>query len=307
MNRRITNYLDDFLFIALTLMKCNAMIQEFLDLCQRISVPISAEKTEWASAIITFLGMLLDGRKMILAIPNEKWELAVQLLKTLRNKKKATMKELQRLCEYLNFLCKAVFPGRAFVRRMYVKYSLVVNINGSLANAYQFKLKQHHHVHLDKEFKLDCDIWIEFLEEKLQNVVNRPMIDWLEPAETSEDILFYSDASASDSKGFGAILKNQWIRGVWNPEFIKNENPSIEFLELFAVCAGILTWNTADELTDRRIVLHCDNQTVCYMINNLTSSCKNCLNLINLLILDGLKHNCHVTAQYITSKDNFFK
>ena len=41
---RITNYLDDLLFIAASLMKCNIMIQKFLDLCKEIGVPISTER-----------------------------------------------------------------------------------------------------------------------------------------------------------------------------------------------------------------------------------------------------------------------
>ena len=42
----VTNYLDDFLFLALTILACNYLIQEFLDLCQEIGVPIALDKTE---------------------------------------------------------------------------------------------------------------------------------------------------------------------------------------------------------------------------------------------------------------------
>ena len=43
----INNYLDDFLFIALTLLVCNWLIQQFLDLCSEVGMPIAMEKTEW--------------------------------------------------------------------------------------------------------------------------------------------------------------------------------------------------------------------------------------------------------------------
>ena len=43
----ITNYLDDFLFMALTKLLCNGMMMQFLQICQEIGCPISAEKTEW--------------------------------------------------------------------------------------------------------------------------------------------------------------------------------------------------------------------------------------------------------------------
>ena len=174
--------------------------------------------------------MLLDGKNYILAIPLEKKQLALQLLEIISNKKKTTVKELQNLCGYLNFLCKAIFPGRAFVRRMYAKYSDIISAGGMPQNAYQFKLKQHHHVHIDHEFKLDCKVWIQFLNGELERVVNRPMIGLLKDAETSEDISFYSDASAAEDKGFGAILKNRWICVDWSASFIWNKNQVLSSL-----------------------------------------------------------------------------
>ena len=150
--KSLTNYLDDFLFIALTIALCNGMIRKFLDLCDEIGVPISIEKTEWVSDVIVFLGILLDGRNLVLSIPLEKRQLAVSLLREISQKWKATVKELQRLCGYLNFIGKAVFTGRTFTRRMYAKYSKVVNVTAAPKNAYEHKLRQHHHVTLDTEF-----------------------------------------------------------------------------------------------------------------------------------------------------------
>ena len=54
--RQIMNYLDDFLFITITLMRCNYMIAQFLRLCEEISVPVSMDKTEWGTTLIVFLG-----------------------------------------------------------------------------------------------------------------------------------------------------------------------------------------------------------------------------------------------------------
>ena len=53
----ITNYLDDFLFIALTLLMCNQMMKIFLQICQEVGCPISEDKTEWATQLIIFLGI----------------------------------------------------------------------------------------------------------------------------------------------------------------------------------------------------------------------------------------------------------
>ena len=45
----VTNYLDDFLFLARTLYLCNKLIQQFLFLCMHLGVPIADEKTFWAA------------------------------------------------------------------------------------------------------------------------------------------------------------------------------------------------------------------------------------------------------------------
>ena len=74
----ITNYLDDFLFIAYAKSMCNLMIQNFLDICYRVGVPIADEKTEWAVSV--FLGILLNGKLMSLGIPEEKRQRAIYLL-----------------------------------------------------------------------------------------------------------------------------------------------------------------------------------------------------------------------------------
>ena len=77
---KVTNYLDDFLFVAFTQMLCNYLIQEFLNLCEQIGIPISEEKTEWLAECMVFLGILLNGRFMILAIPEEKRTKAISML-----------------------------------------------------------------------------------------------------------------------------------------------------------------------------------------------------------------------------------
>ena len=122
-----TNYLDDFLFAALTEWLCNKLMSVFLDMCQQIGVPSAPEKTEWACTIITFLGILLDGRYHVLAVPEQKRTKALNQLCSLIDKKKATVKELECLAGLLNFLHRAIVPGRAFTRRMYSKFAGVIS------------------------------------------------------------------------------------------------------------------------------------------------------------------------------------
>ena len=41
------------------------------------------------------------------------------------------------------------------------------------------------------------------------------------------------------------------------------------------------------------------------MINNLSSSCKNCMFLIRRLTLEGLKFNRRIRTKYVSTKRNF--
>ena len=225
----ITNYLDDFLFLAIAQLICNQMIQTFLDLCSELNLPVAIEKTEWADTVIVFLGILLNGASLTLSIPLDKRTKALNLLKELTGKKKATVKQLQILTGYLNFLTKAIFPERTFTRRMYAKYSEITG------------LKQYHHVKLDSEFRFDCEVWRIFLAHHRDESVCRPMVD-LESTVSATTLQFYKDVSANQKLGFGGIFNKRWLFGKWEVDFIKVNKPSIEYLELYAVIAAIITW-----------------------------------------------------------------
>ena len=286
----IDNYLDDFLFLAITKLLCNQMIEQFLLLCQEINLPVAEEKTQWADTIIIFLGILLDGSKLILSIPLEKQQKALRLLNELTGKRKITVKQLQVLCGYLNFLSKAIFSGRTFTRRIYAKYSSMSN-----------KLKQHHHITIDSELRFDCEIWRFFLENFQNKSVRRPMVD-LRKLQSADQINFTSDASKNPKFGIGATFENYWLFAQWEIGYIKKFDPSIEYLELLGVAAALLTWGHL--LVNRRIIILCDNQAVIAMINNMSSSCKNCMYLIRLISLNNLIHCRRVFARFIPTKLN---
>ena len=163
-------------------------------------------------------------------------------------------------------------------------------------------LKPFHHVRLDSEFKLDCAIWQTFLTHYRRLTLCRPMVD-LNRFETSEDLFFYSDASRSTVLGVGAVFNTHWLFAQWEPDYIKNCEPSIEYLELYGVVAAVLTWGHL--IRNKRIILYCDNTAVVGMINNMSSSCKNCMFLLRLLVLNNLVNNRRVFARYVDTKSNF--
>ena len=249
----MSNYLDDFLFLARLLAECNQLMQQFLDLCQEVGFPISVDKMVWTTLQIVFLGILLNGQTFTLSIPLEKCIAAQDMLQRLLKKKKATVWELQQLCDYLNFLIRAIFPGRVFTRQMYSKFAGITQAKAWIMArsrnepnthiSISKKLKPYHHICLDREFKLDGEVWLQFLSMDSMTAVNRPMIDLARQPVPPTDLNFYSDASTNPELGFGCIYNNRcWIGEQWEPNFIHSVQPSIEYLELFTLCAGIFTW-----------------------------------------------------------------
>ena len=286
---RITNYLDDFLFYAKDRNTCNRMVRCFLQVCQEINFPVAFEKTVWGTERIIFLGCMLDGIHKRICVPEDKRKVAMNMINHVLSKKKATVRELQRLSGYLNFLCKAVVPGRTFTRRMYAKFNDFTTASG-------IKLQHFHHVRLDKEFKWDCLVWKTFLEDPFR--VSRPFID-LNKEITATTLNFYSDASGSNDRGgFGVLFNRSWISNKWERNFIRNFRPSIEYLELYALCVGIYAWGHL--ITNARVRIFCDNESVCNMVNNeMTSNCKNCMYLLRMITLKNLLQNRRIFAEHI--------
>ena len=156
--------------------------------------------------------------------------------------------QLQKLCSFLNFLCKAVVLGRAFLVRLYSGISPL--------------LLPHHHLNITSEMRLDLEVWHTFLSSP--EVYTRPFMDFTDW--TAENLNFYTDASGSWEKGgIGAICNDSWLYQAWNKE-LKLIKPSIEYLELYAVMVGVFLW--IHRFSNRRVNLYCDNKSVQDMIND---------------------------------------
>ena len=277
------NYLDDYFFVAMYTRLCNEQIDNFLKVCEEIAFPVSLEKTFWASTILVFLGLLIDSEKQLVAIPADKVERAKILVNQILNKKKAMVKELQKLAGFLNFLCRCIVPGRAFTRRIYSYFSS--------------SMKPHYHINITREIKKDLGIWMEFLMNPI--IYCRPFIDYSYTL-MANDLDWYTDASGT--RGFGGYCCQSYFADSWNKSFLRNCKPSIEFQELFAVTVSVLLW--ARNYSNRRIRLFCDNKSVVQMINNNTSGCKNCMTLIRRIVKEGLHWNVRIFAKFVETKKN---
>ena len=294
----LTNYLDDFLFAALMKQICDQMLQQFLAMCEALRVPISEDKTVYADTRMVFLGILLDGKLLIL---EEKWIKAVNLLQSFTCRQKAMVKEIQSLAGLLNFLNKAIVPGRVLTRRMYAKYSEIVDYHGN--RILGSHLKPHHHIKLDQEFKLDCSVWLQF-SLKMENnptALCRPFID-LNRTLSANTLDFYTDAAKGVFLGMGGVFGSKWFFAKWEQNYIQQFDPSIEYLELLALCTAVFCW--IEQLENKRIILFCDNQSVITMVNNTTAKCKNCMILLRMLVVKSLEWNTRIFCKWVRGAEN---
>ena len=281
------NYLDDFLFAALLKWACDGQIQAFLDICQEINLPVAPEKTFWGTTRLVFLGLLIDTVLQMVCVPLEKIQKLKRLIAYFLHKenKKVTLREMQSLCGHLNFLCRSVVPGRAFLRRLYFSTSGIKKAN--------------HHIYLKRYIKEDLLLWLHFLDHP--QAYSRPFLDFTSLL-TAQDITFYTDASLNKNFGAGGYCGRNWFVLRWNPKFITQCRPSISYLELYALTVGILLYT--DQFKNKRLMLHCDNMAVIHMINKNSSACRNCMVLIRIIVMHSMVHNLRIFARYVKSQDN---
>ena len=169
-----------------------------------------------------FIGLLLDTVIQIICIPLEKIVKTMEMIDYFLNKnnKKVMVLQVQRLAGLLNFLCHCIIPGRAFTTCFYV---MIAGQN----------LKQHQHVKIREENRLDLLVWKQFLSR--QDAFCCP---FMECRHVMVDIInMYSNASGKI--GFGALSGASWCYRTWNKDFL-DKGPSIEYLELFALMVGII-------------------------------------------------------------------
>ena len=139
---RVTNYLDDYLFLAVNEQECNQLVSEFICLCERIGCPVALDKTEPANIRLQFLGIMLDGASYRLGIPDDKKKKALDLLRWVVDQRSLTVKVIQRLTGTLNFLCRAIVPGRAFTRVLYTRLKTTTSTGKVLKLFHQHKHQQ---------------------------------------------------------------------------------------------------------------------------------------------------------------------
>ncbi|XP_045174585.2 uncharacterized protein LOC123535891 [Mercenaria mercenaria] len=211
----ILHILDDFLIMGpKDSNKCETDLRVFLDLCRAIGVPIKHEKTVTATTVITFMSLELDSNKMEARLPKDKLVKLHHLLVFYKSRRKIKLRDLQSLLGLLNFCCKVVLPGRAFLKRL-------IDLTKGVC-------KPHHRITISKKGRRDLEALYYFIAHFNGKHI---LLDqkWL----TNQALNLFTDASSSI--GYGSILNTQWFYGTYPVTLADSHIISFEFISLLAV------------------------------------------------------------------------
>ena len=284
----VTHFLDDFLIIEPPCavgpksITCENSLQSMLLSFQALSIPLSPGKTQGPSTCLEFLGIVLDSLAMEARLPADKVQRIIDELTQWKGKKSATLVELQSLIGTLNFACRVVPPGRAFLQR-------IINLTVGLKKA-------HHRTRLSKAFFDDLAMWELFVRgwNGKSFFLNKA---W----ESSLNLHLFTDASGS--RGFGGIYGSQWFQGTWLAhQTLSSPGVSIAWQELYAIVVACAIWGP--EWTRKRILFHCDNSAVVSIINTKRSKSERVMSLVRKLTLLTLQYSFYFKAVHVPGAMN---
>ena len=260
--------------------ECQSILRTFKSICDELGVPLAEEKTEGPHQVITYLGLDIDTVKREIRVPTRKVVALRETIQEWLGRKKVRLKEIQSLVGSLNFVCRAVAPGRAFTRRL-------IALSRGLK-------KPHHKARLSSGAKLDLLMWLEFLQHF--NGVS-PFRDqgWFD----NDALELFTDAAGGI--GFGGFFDGHWFQGKWTPEFLEL-SPSIAFCELYPVVVAVYCW--APQLANRKVRFRTDNESVVHIINKQSSSCDKIMHLMRIFVCQCLRYNILFKAIHVPGTRN---
>ena len=186
------------------------------------------------------------------------------------------------LLGHINFACRVIYPGRAFVVSYLLSLSTTVKA-------------LHHHIKLTNECRLDLKMWSLFLSQ--WNGVSF----FLDEDETyAEDLEFYTDATPVS---FGGYFQGKWFYGRFNKDLVpKSCKASMALFELYPIVMAAVLWG--NEWCRKRIVVNCDNSASVEIINKRRSKIPFITKFVRKLVWHQAKHNFIIRARLIGTATN---
>ncbi len=268
--------LDDFIMLTLPVGLTEMQIQIFKDACKYLGVPLKVSKLQ-SGVIVIYLGMELDSERMEVRLPLEKVNKCKKKINSILGKQSVRRLELESCAGLLNFACRAIRPGRAFLRRVY--------------DTIKTAKSKFHHIKVKDTLKLDLSMWLQFLES-FNGTVLFPEGQW-----TTDKVLnCYTDSSP---KGFGIVFGEKWAYGPFPRDW---SHFNICFLELYPIVLMLEMFG--EQLQQKKLLMFTDNMALVYILNSQTSKDPQIMKLVRRFVLLALKHNVLCKWKHVSTHDN---
>jgi len=279
----VTHYMDDFLIVSSSdeqsVTSCARVVKKLEEVCEKMGVPLAKEKSVGPVPKITYLGLEIDAIGQQVSIPQGKLQEIKNKVSAMLKQSEVILRELQSVIGSLSFICKAVSPGRAFLRRL-------IDLTCGIQKPW-CKLK------LTAGAKKDLEMWGLFLNY-FNGTAMFPEQAWCQEA----DLEWFTDSSAGI--GFGGYFKGKFFLGKWPNANYKRK--SIAWLELFPIVVSVVLWGKL--LQGKRIMIRSDNRAVVFIINRQTSKSPDIMRLVRFFVLQCLKSNLAFRAKHIPGIQN---
>ena len=288
-------YLDDFLFVATTSVRCWACTHTAASLLCEFGLAISLPKFEGPLQRIEFLGIVIDSVKETLEISSERQAELLSLLEAFGKRKSSSLVRMQSLLGKLAFAATVLPGAKPFMRRI---IDTTVGRRGG-------------QLHLSVSFRSECRYWRDHL--RVWNGTER----WRAPE--SAAFVFASDASTS---GFAYGLeaceegKLQTLPPTMRPGVVRSgswsaangdagrqqTSSNIQWGEFFCPLAAAVEFGPL--LADSHVVFAVDNESDVHVINRLRSREPRVAALLRCLCDVAVAHNFSFKAVHRAGVDN---
>lgn len=268
--------LDDFFMLKQPPILAPKALGIYLAVCNYLLVPVKMSKTEMGQ-LVPFVGIELDTIEMEARLPPDKLVKCKAKIQDVISKDTVPQVQLASLAGLLNFACRVVRPGRAFLRRLYDVIALVPN--------------KYHHIKVHAAMKADLELWLKFL-----NNYNGVTMFHEPGLFTAEGLHCYTDAAKA---GFGIVFGSHWAYGSFPERWAKY---NICMLEAYPIM--VVFYLFAPLLANKRVTLHTDNEALVRVLNKQTSKHPGTMVMVRHIVLQAMLHNIIFRALHIPGLEN---
>ena len=271
----IVVYLDDFLIIEDTEIKCLHAMRVLIDLLRSLGFWINWSKVVDPSQKVTFLGINIDSISYHLTLPNDKMDETIDLLRWFRDKTRASKKQLQRLAGKLNWASRVIRGGRTYLRR-------VLDLQNQINLPFQ-KAK------LSDEFRADIDWWLTFMS----------MFNGVQMCKKFSVGNVHVDASNTAA---GIAYNGDWAYVNWKLDWPEVANFHINHKEVLSIIIAARKWGHL--WSNASVTVLTDSECAKHIIKKGTTPNKTVMKYLRELFWLSALYNFELVPVHIKGHDN---